>query len=165
MSCLHQPKEIGINNQDSWKTLMRAITRSQGDFSLILARCNSTQLRESLLQQFHDQCPVKVRVLVLDRSVKTLYTTILEEVGHEQPTALMVSSLESVNALDQLLIATNLVREEFRNFACPLVLWVTDEVLQKLIRLVPDFESWATSVEFSLAVAEAQYSAALQSVA
>jgi hypothetical protein len=31
------------------------------------------------------------------------------------------------------------------------VLWINDEVLQKLLRLAPDFESWATVIEFAVA--------------
>ncbi|NEO45834.1 MAG: sugar-binding protein, partial [Moorea sp. SIO4A3] len=38
--------------------------------------------------------------------------------------------------------------EEFRNFRFPLVLWVTDKLLQMLIRSVPDFHSWSSCVEF-----------------
>jgi hypothetical protein len=62
------------------------------------------------------------------------------------PPALMVFGLESVVAIDQVLIATNLVRDEFRKqFPFPLVLCVNDEILQKLIRLAPDFRSWAAN--------------------
>lgn len=166
MSNRHLHQEIAnIRNENSLRTLVRAITKSKGHFSLILARCNSGAVRQHIVKQLRQQCPVEIRELVLDQSVKTLYTTIVEELGLEQPSALMVSSLESVKALEQLLIATNQVREEFRNFACPLVLWITDEVLQQLIRLVPDFESWATSIEFAKVPAESPQYAKLQSVA
>lgn len=165
MSYRNQAEEIAISNETALKTLIRAVTRSEGDFSLILAHCNSRAQQKRIAQQLKEQCPVKIRELNLERSVKTLYSTIAEEVGYDQPSALMVFSLESVSALDQLLIATNQVREEFRNFACPLVLWVTDQVLQKLIRLVPDFENWATSVEFARAADESPRRAELKSVA
>jgi tetratricopeptide (TPR) repeat protein len=33
-------------------------------------------------------------------------------------------------------------------------LWVNDEVLQKLIQLAPDFESWTTTLEFAIATEE-----------
>jgi hypothetical protein len=51
-----------------------------------------------------------------------------------------------------LLIATNLVRDEFRKqFPFPIVLWIDDEVLQKMIRLAPDFKNWAaTPIRFDL---------------
>jgi hypothetical protein len=38
------------------------------------------------------------------------------------------------------------VRNEFpKQFQFPLVLWINDEVLQKLIRLAPDFKNWAAN--------------------
>jgi WD40 repeat protein/tetratricopeptide (TPR) repeat protein len=101
-----------------------------------------------------EQSPVEIRELILEQSVKTIYSTIATKLGQEQPNAVMVFGLESVNALEQVLTATNQVREEFRQFTFPLVVWVTDEVWQKLIRLVPDFEGWATTVEFAIATDE-----------
>lgn len=165
MSNRHQAEEIAISNENSLKTLVRAVTRSEGDFSLILARCNSRTLQKRIARQLKEQCSFEIREVDLKQSVKTLYSTIAQEVGYDHPSALMVFSLESVSALDQVLIATNQVREEFRNFACPLVLWVTDQVLQKLIRLVPDFENWATSVEFVRVADESPRRAELKSVA
>ena len=151
VAAMNLPEDVANQNQNSLKTLLRAITRSEGAFSLILARCNQSALREQIVQQLQEQCTVQIRELVLEQSVKTLYTTIEAKLGQEQPTALMVFGLERVSALEQVLTSTNRVREEFRNFAFPLVLWVTDEVLQKLIRLAPDFYSWATTVEFAIA--------------
>ncbi|HEY9634686.1 MAG TPA: hypothetical protein V6D14_14890 [Coleofasciculaceae cyanobacterium] len=147
-------EDIASYNQNSLKTLLRAITRSEGSFSLILARCNYTTLRQQIVRQLQEQCTVQIRELVLEQSVKTLYTTIEANLDQEQPTALMVFGLEAVSDIDQVLTSTNRVREEFRNFAFPLVVWVTDEVLQKLIRLVPDFHGWATTVEFAIATDE-----------
>lgn len=145
-----QPIEAIVNhNEDSLRTLTRAITRSQGEFTLILARCNDPGVRGSIAEQLHQQCAVPVREFILDRTAKTLYTSLTQRLDCQQPSAMMVYGLESVDALDGVLIATNQVREKFRNFACPLVLWVTDEVLRKLIRLVPDFENWATTIEFT----------------
>jgi len=162
---LHLPNQSSDYNAASCKTLMRAINISQGDFSLILAHCNCSQLREEILQQIIEQCPLAIQELALDCSTRTLYSTITEALCGEQPNALMVSQLESVNDLDQLLIATNHAREEFRKLAFPMVLWVTDDVWQKLIRLVPDFENWATSVEFTQAVDEHSSDTELELVA
>ncbi|MGE5657153.1 MAG: hypothetical protein ACM37W_11130, partial [Actinomycetota bacterium] len=51
--------------------------------------------------------------------------------------------------LERLLSAANQVREEFqKNCPFPLILWINDEVLKKLMRVAPDFESWATATEF-----------------
>ncbi len=95
---------------------------------------------------------VPLSELALRKSTKTLYTPIVAALTGKQTSALIVFGLESVKAIDRLLIATNQVRDEFRkNLAIPLVLWVTDEVLQKLTRFAPDFKSWAaTSIKFDL---------------
>ena len=165
MKSLRTIEKVVVDNDDSLRTLIRAITRSQGYFSLILARCNDATVREGVMQQLRHRCPVKIRELALKRSDKTLYTTVSDALGVEQPNALMVSSLESVASLDQVLVATNQVREEFRNFSCPFILWITDEILHKLIRLVPDFESWATSVEFTHSASDLLDDAQLPSAA
>jgi tetratricopeptide (TPR) repeat protein len=60
-----------------------------------------------------------------------------------------------VSDIKIVLTSSNYIREEFsKNFPFPLVLWINDEVQQKLLRLVPDLESWATSVEFAIATDE-----------
>ncbi|MBW4623041.1 MAG: hypothetical protein KME17_27240 [Cyanosarcina radialis HA8281-LM2] len=144
-------EDIALNNERSLQTLVRAIMLSQGEFTLILTRCNYRALRDRLWQQLQEICPVKIRPLVLPESVKTLYTTIEAELKSDRPPALIVFGLESVKDLDTVFTATNYVREEFRkNFSFPVVLWIDDEVLTQLIRLAPDFESWATTIEFEL---------------
>jgi len=148
-------EDVAAENEESLQALIRAITLSQGEFSLILVCCNYAHLREKIVQQLREQCPVIIRDLVLDESVKTLYTTIENALDGEHPDALMVFGLESVDAIAPVIIATNQVREEFRkNFPFPIVFWVNDEVLKKFIRLAPDFDSWTTTIEFAIATDE-----------
>jgi WD40 repeat protein len=155
MSDSHQPEDIAAHNESSLKALVRAIRLSQGQFRLILARCNYRALRDRMVQHLLELSPVKIREIVLPQSVKTLYTAIKAELGDEFPQALMVFGLESVKDLKTVLISSNYVREEFsKNFPFPLVLWLNDEVQQKLLRLAPDLESWATSVELAITTDE-----------
>ncbi len=150
-----QAEDVAADNEESLQALIRAITFSEGEFSPILVRCNYSSLREQIVRQLREQYPEKFHELVLDESVKTLYTTIEKALNTEQPKALMVFGLESVEAIDQVIVATNQVREEFRkNFPFPLVFWVNDEVLQKFTRLAPDFDSWTTTIEFAIATDE-----------
>ncbi|CDM93000.1 MAG: sugar-binding protein [Limnospira sp. PMC 1291.21] len=137
-------------NQDAIRTLIRSITRLQGDFSLILACCNYRSVRETIVQQLRVDCPVPIQELVLDPKAKTLYTTIFDTLQGEMPSALMVFGLESVNNLQGVLKATNQMREEFRNFEFPLILWVSDQLVSMMIRLVPDFHSFATTIHFEV---------------
>ncbi|NEP01999.1 MAG: hypothetical protein F6K58_25750 [Symploca sp. SIO2E9] len=154
---MHESLSVDFNasNQSSFQQLKWTIEMHEGQFVLILARCNYLKLRSLLVKQLHDQSPVKIREIHLDKSVKTLYTTVVNTLTQEQPSAVMVLDLELVNNLEAVLTSTNQVREEFRkNFAFPLVLWVNDQILQHLIRLVPDFKSWARTINFSLATEE-----------
>ncbi len=153
MTMLQLPENVADEtNQSSLADLAWAIEGSVGEFSLFLARCNSTSLRKRLTESLQASCSLEIREIFLDKSCQKLYQTIQDSLCEEHPQALMVSGLESVSAIKQMLTAANQVREEFRkNFHFPLVLWVTDEVLQKLIRLAPDLHSWTTSVQFAIA--------------
>lgn len=155
MSDTHRLEDVATYNQESLRTLVRALDLSQGQFSLILVRCNYTCLRDRMLQQLQELSPVRIHRLALPESVKTLFAPIAAEIGDNPPPALTVLGLESVHNIEPVLTASNLIREEFRkNFPFPLLLWGTDEVLRKLIRVAPDFESWATTVEFELPTEE-----------
>jgi WD40 repeat protein len=137
-------------NEKSLQTLTRAIRLSQGEFSLIFLRCNYISLQKRIAENIQQISTVKIREINLPTCVKTLYTTLLAELGDEKAEALMVFGLESVKDLDTVLTSANQVREEFRkNFSFPLIIWVNDFVLQKLIRLATDLENWATTIEFT----------------
>jgi WD40 repeat protein len=151
MSDTHRLEDVATYNHKSLRTLVRGLDLSQGQFSLILVRCNYTRLRDRMLQQLQKLSPVRIHRLALPQSVKTLFAPIAAEIGDNPPPALTVLGLESLENIEPVLTATNLIREEFRkHFPFPLLLWATDEVLRKLIRLAPDFESWATTVKFEL---------------
>ncbi|MFB8797536.1 MAG: hypothetical protein U7126_25650 [Microcoleus sp.] len=147
----YQQDTAAQQNKISMQTLTRTLRMSQGQFSLTLVRCNYDILRDKIIGQLREESAIEIREIFLPASVKTLYTTIETELSGSQPQALMVFGLESVNAINKVLTSTNYVREEFRNnFPFPVVLWVTDKILKKLIRLVTDIESWTTTVEFVL---------------
>ncbi|MGB3205517.1 MAG: hypothetical protein WBB28_11050 [Crinalium sp.] len=143
--------EISINNQNALEELAWEISASQGEFKLILVRCNYVELKTQLAARLQKDCKIPIKFLDLQASEKTLFASIKSQLGDEQPTALMVFGLETVRDLDQILAATNQVREEFRNyFHFPVALWINDAVFKKLARLAPDFESWGTTVAFTL---------------
>lgn len=152
----HHSSEIPQNNERSLQSLIRGISLAMGRrFSLLLVRCNYRCLQERVMERLRHECPIAMRELVLPQSAQTLYTAIKTEFGDEQIPALNILGLEHVVNLNDLLLATNQVREEFRkSFKFPLVLWVTDEVLTTMVRLAPDFYSWAAPISFQLSSAE-----------
>ncbi|MDJ0796280.1 MAG: tetratricopeptide repeat protein [Calothrix sp. MO_167.B12] len=150
-------EDIPAYNENSWQELCWAIEQSSstanstGEFSLILAHCNSANLRRRLTEKLQSSCPVEIREILLDQYVTKLYRYIRAELGNEHPQGLVISGLESLQEIDSVLKRANQVREEFRkHFPFPVVLWMTDAVLQKLIKLAHDLYSWATIVEFAI---------------
>jgi len=143
--------ESTIDNQEALEELTWAIEASEGRFYIMLARCNYVYLQDRLIQQVQDQCALNIRVIHLKQSDRTLYSTICAQLGQEKPAALMVSGLATVDNLDDMLRATNQVREEFRkNFPFPVILWINDAVHVKFLRIAPDFESWTTTTRFAI---------------
>ena len=136
-------------NERSFSTLIRALRLSQGYFSFVLVNCNSLALRQEIVDRLQATCAVKPRQLFLPESATTLYRTIAAEVDGEQPPALMILGLESVQAIDRLLVSTNLLCSEFsKKFSFPVVFWVTDELLRKIIRTAPDLYNRMTTIRF-----------------
>jgi len=136
-------------NERSFSTLIRALRLSQGYFSFILVNCNSLALRQQIVDRLQANCAVKPWQLFLPESATTLYRTIAAEVDGEQPPALMILGLESVHAIDRLLVSTNLLCSEFsKKFSFPVVFWVTDEILRKIIRTAPDLYNRMTTIRF-----------------
>jgi hypothetical protein len=130
--------------------LGRAIAMSHGQFSLILLCCNDALLQEKVVKQITHQFS-GIKHLAIDSSLNKLYSTIKKTVLNQQPEALMVFGLESVEEIDKLLTSSNLIRNQFRKcFSFPLVLWVNDGIIKKLVRLAPDFKNWATTIRFTV---------------
>lgn len=134
------------NTVAATKRLARAMMVSAGAFSLILASCNSANRQQQVLNLLTEFSEAHIQEILLPPGTETLYTTISSTVGGAQPDVLMVRGLESVIDINELIISTNLMRDEFRKqFHCPLVLWVNDEILRKLVWLAPDLKDWAAS--------------------
>ncbi|WP_413161290.1 eIF2A-related protein [Capilliphycus salinus ALCB114379] len=148
MSDVYQPESVTVHNQNSIHQLIRAMRLSQGEFSLILACCSYKIVADRIIEEVRNRCSLRWREIVLDAKTPTLLTTLIEQIQGEKPDAVMVFGLESVVDLDQFLLAAKRNIEEFNNFSFPVILWVTDEVIHKMIRLAPDLHNRATSIEF-----------------
>ena len=139
-------------NQDSLRNLLRALSLSQGQFSLILACSNYSCLRLAIIEKLNLLSKIQFQEIVLEKKSENLYETIKKNLGEEIPKGIIVCGLELVENLEVLLKATNNARDEFRkDFPFPIVLWVTDEVETQLRRKAQDFANWVcTPIEFNL---------------
>jgi len=154
--------DIAISNQHTLRRLIRAIALSSGQFSLILVRCNYTELCKQILDNIRSQTKdVNLREVFLSPSTTALHSTIVSELflnipavkTDSLPTAVMVFGLESVANLEDLLTGINQARDIYADtFPFPIVLWLKDEVGSLLSRFAPDFKSWAaTTIKFEMA--------------
>ncbi|AFY42053.1 hypothetical protein [Nostoc sp. PCC 7107] len=140
------------NNLAAVERLARAMKVAEGEFSLILACCDSIPQQQQILKFLQELSSVEIQEMRLLPTDETLYTTITNTIDISQPQALMVHGLESVVAIPQMLISTNLMRDEFRkNLHFPVILWVNNEVLSQLVWLAPDLKNWAaTTIRFDI---------------
>ncbi|AFY52756.1 WD40 repeat-containing protein [Rivularia sp. PCC 7116] len=157
-----QQSDLVEKNASALRSLTRAITLSNEEFSLVLVCCNYQVLQQQILQHVQEVLGNKflLQKVLLPSHARSLYSTIHTKIIDERQyksekspkIALIVLGLESVDGLDDLLSTINHVRDEFRKqHPFPMVLWVNEEVLRKLRRLAPDFASWAaTPIKFEM---------------
>ncbi|MEM9928006.1 MAG: hypothetical protein AAF915_30520 [Cyanobacteria bacterium P01_D01_bin.50] len=139
-------QNIAVNNTAVIQRLARAIAFSNGEFSLLLACCNCSGKQEQVMSVLKEFSTVDIKEVVISPKAETLYTKVVAALGSTQPDALVVRGLESVEAINQLIISTNLIRDELaKQFKFPLVLFVNEDILRKLVRLAPDLKDWAAS--------------------
>jgi WD40 repeat protein len=149
-----QAENIITANEQSLRSLERAITFSKNQFSVIFLCCNYEFLRELILEQLAVKGwgNQRIQSITLAKNTTSLYNIIQSQLTINEPAGLMIMGFESVYEIDDLLRAINQVRDEFRKcYQIPMILWVNDEVLQKILRLAPDFASWAaTPIRFEM---------------
>ncbi|MGF1960466.1 MAG: hypothetical protein RMX99_013295 [Aulosira sp. DedVER01a] len=150
------PDDVTTQNERSLTTLIRAIVNAQGRFSLILVRCNYGGIQEQILAQVRERSGLDILAINLQNSSGNLYSIMTDAIGNTQPNAVMIFGLESVRNLDDFLVSINRLRDDFlHDFPFPLVLWINDLVLQKLIKLAPDFYTYAAvPIRFAIASQE-----------
>jgi hypothetical protein len=139
-----------VNSQESStntaviKRLARAIMISQGQFSLLIACCNSVKKQQQILSVLEEFSPVQIQEINIPTSAQSLFTAISDRLASIQPDAVIISGLEAVEEINDLITSTNMMRDELRKqFQFPLILWVNDDILRKLIWLAPDLKDWA----------------------
>jgi len=144
----HTQTDISDPNEGGLRNLARAISLSSGQFSVVLVCCNYRGLQQQMRQRLEELYLQnhQIQTVVLPHNARSLYTTIHIQLNGHQPTVLMIMGLESVDGIDDLLSSINHIRDEFRkHHHFPMVLWINEEVLHKLVRLAPDFASWAAT--------------------
>ncbi|MBU7583189.1 MAG: hypothetical protein KAF91_09835 [Nostoc sp. TH1S01] len=156
----HTQADIKSANERALRSLSRAISLSRGQFSVVLVCCNYRVLQAQILQQLEASASSSIKQLVIPQNARSLYSTIHIQLrsDEQQPSALNILGLESVERIDDLLSSINQIRDEFpKRHPFPMIFWVNDEILQKVVRLAPDFASWAaTPIRFEMTTTQLQ---------
>ncbi|QHG20757.1 ribosome assembly protein 4 [Nostoc sp. ATCC 53789] len=151
MDTPHQSEDRPQDYERSLQQLAWTLQASVGQFKLIWARCNYSDLRTRLIERLSEICKIKIQVLQLKESERTLFTAIRSELQPDTQ-ALMIVGWESLHDLPQMLTSANQVREEFRkNLSIPVVVWISEEIHHTIMEIAPDLESWGTSRSFAIA--------------
>jgi hypothetical protein len=164
MSALLAHQDVNSSYQSSLSELTQAIEWGQGHFALILAHCNSSNIRQRALYDLEHCDTFPLYTVSLQPEAELMLSSISSNLKHldanpdpSQPLtmqnsdagAIAISGFEDVNHIDTLLSSADTVRDELRKvFHCPLIWWMSDAILVKLIRIAPNIHSWFTFVEF-----------------
>jgi hypothetical protein len=157
-------QDVNSSYQSSLCELTQAIEWGQGQFSLILAHCNSPKIRKRALDDLEHCEAFPLYTVSLQSDAELMFSSISLELArcdgnihdsqhfsfqHSGSGAIAISGFEGVSHIDTLLSSADTVRDELRKvFHCPLIWWMSDAILVKLIRLAPNIHSWFTFVEF-----------------
>ncbi|PZO41887.1 MAG: hypothetical protein DCF19_08440 [Pseudanabaena frigida] len=141
--------------EDALQELSLLLDIYDGSFTLLLARCNYINLRDRAIARLSEILTTGMRQVRLDPTTRSIYHAIQSTTPAMRDgnlPAVMLTGLESTNNVDVLIKGLNQIREEFRkNCLYPIVLWINDDLLKRLIKIAPDFESWTTTIEFAIA--------------
>lgn len=142
--------------------LLRAIALSEGEFALLLARCNSSAVRDQVVAELRSHLSSRLYLWHATPEVGAVNLVEILEDAPEETQVACVTGLETSPHLNDILAIANNAREEFRRrFRFPLVLWVTDAVEAQLRRQSPDLASWAAP-PFNFVLDQAELQAMLE---
>ncbi|MGD1937528.1 MAG: hypothetical protein ACFCA4_08240 [Cyanophyceae cyanobacterium] len=139
-------EDDGAGVPRSQRVLKRAIALSEGQFSLVLVRCNYGALEQAWIEGLPKQDPWQgLHWVHVSPELQDLLEPLEATTATGQPTAVMVSGLSNLATLDEVLVQANQLRDRFKSLPCPVVLWLSDRALEKFARFAPDLKSWAAT--------------------
>ena len=134
-------------NDQALQALSRAIRLGKGEFSLIIIVSNYQKPHQYIMQNL--KTSIGVNEIIIPSCAESIYEYIKSSLTNKKTSALIVFGLESVN--DKGLKSLQQDRELYNKLSCPIILWLNDSILLKLVRLAPDFRSWAsTPINFEI---------------
>jgi tetratricopeptide (TPR) repeat protein len=159
-------------NEVNFLDLLVAIETSNKHLSLLLAVCDRDRLRNSLTERYEQELAsegIKSYRVMIDRQEPSLFAAINQLVEAEpylqagNPAVITVEGVVSLSSfasegerspVDKFLGYLQWTREGMRQFAFPIVIWVTEHIHNEISRKAQDFYSWRQGVFFFEAIQE-----------
>ncbi|WP_434684912.1 hypothetical protein [Pseudanabaena minima] len=165
-------EQNGVDNEVSFLDLLVAVETSNKHLSLLLAVCDRDRLRSSLTERYEQELAsegIKSYRVKIDRQEPSLFAAINQLVEAEpylqavNPAVITVEGVVSLSSfasegerspVDKFLGYLQWTREGMRQFAFPIVIWVTEHIHNEISRKAQDFYSWRQGVFFFESIQE-----------
>lgn len=155
--------DVEINNEDIYDDLLVSIEASTGMLSLLIAVCNDSNFREQTITKYESELSLDIRPfrLTIPRIKPSLKAALIQLVENEEYLQNSGKAVITVTGTEQLYSQRfglerseqevffgylQWTREALQNFPCPIILWVTNQMLIDLSKKAPDFWSWRKGV-------------------
>ncbi|MBW4517949.1 MAG: tetratricopeptide repeat protein [Timaviella obliquedivisa GSE-PSE-MK23-08B] len=155
---------IDPDNQDAYDDLLVSLEAGQGISSLLIAACDSPQLRQAIVQRYEAELAPNIHSFQvhLDLQDPSLHRALVQLVARSpllqqgEPAIVTVLGIEQLFFLQldpaepsqqsTFLGYLQWTREALAAFHFPIVLWVTHQFMAALSQEAPDFWSWRKGV-------------------
>ncbi len=160
--------DIKKENQNSYDGLIVTIEAVQGKMGVIFAICDGPELQLEIIDQYEKELlptirSYRVEVSQTEPNIRRAVGNLVESDAYLQTGGAVVvtvlglekiSSFKSSTAtdddprsnLEKFFGYLQWTRESFRKFKFPIIVWVSNNLVKKIIRQAPDFWSWRQDV-------------------
>ena len=153
--------DLKKQNHRNLRGLVQSMQASFGKLNLLVAICDNPQYRATLIQSYEIELQgegVQCLQAKVDRSLPSLKQSLLDLQAEQEWTQPCVVTILGADELlgvrlageksgrEKLLFSLQWTREGLREFALPVVLWVTSQIAQQVAQDAPDFWSWRGGV-------------------
>ncbi len=147
-----------LEERDPLMELITLIDDFQGEFCLIFAVCNFYGLQKQILKQLKEeseQSSLNIDLSKISPQAKSIYTFIRKKNSRKKLNSIVIHGLEEVKEIDDLLSSANQSRELLaKSFSFPIVVFINQEISDKLQRIYVDLRSWGRFVTFECSLTE-----------
>ncbi len=154
------PEFATTSNETTYESLISLIENSQEQLALIIVACDDLALRQKTIERYEQeakQSQIRAERIILGMEpslraglaklgIENQDGVVVTVTGSEWLLRVKTRAADAQSDLDKFFGYLQWTREGLREFRYPIVLWVTDSILQAMSQCAPDFWSWRKAV-------------------